>query len=87
MDSVPIITEELLPVLNNEELGALGFACVTLSVRESTETKSCNPYGKKTIESLRTSSKKTYSNKSPLLPFSIKFTSIVTPLNLKERLS
>lgn len=47
MDSVPIITEKLLPVLNNEELGALGFACVTLSVRESTETKSCNPYGKK----------------------------------------
>lgn len=88
VDSAPVITEELPPLLNNKELGALGFACVTLSARKSTETKSCNSYGKKKkrMETLRANSKKMYSNKSPLLPFSIKFTSIVTPLNLKERL-
>lgn len=88
VDSAPVITEELLPLLNNKELGALGFACVTLSARKSTETKSCNSYGKKKkrMETLRANSKKMYSHKSPLLPFSIKFTNIVTPLNLKERL-
>lgn len=47
VDSAPVITEELPPLLNNKELGALGFACVTLSARKSTETKSCNSYGKK----------------------------------------
>jgi len=41
---------------------------------------------KKRMETLRANSKKMYSHKSPLLPFSIKFTNIVTPLNLKERL-
>lgn len=50
VDSAPVITEELLPLLNNKELGALGFACVTLSARKSTETKSCNSYGKKKKE-------------------------------------
>lgn len=87
MDSAPIITEELLPLLNNEDLGALGFACVTRSVRESTETRSCNPHKEKRIKSLRANrkKKKKYSNKSPVLPCSIKFTHIVTPLNLKER--
>lgn len=50
VDSAPVITEELPPLLNNKELGALGFACVTLSARKSTETKSCNSYGKKKKE-------------------------------------
>lgn len=65
----------------------IGFHLCIENVRESTEAKNCNHYEKKKKKDKMSESKqqKMHSQKSSVLPFRIKFTSTVTPLNLGER--